>query len=260
MPAVLLPAVGVALLYHRGARRAGLAPARRWAFLTGLAIVVLALTPALEGLADTSFAWHMVQHQLLTLVAAPLLASGGALRAVLAARRRPGGAAHDPASPPPSGLRGWRVPGDPGVRVVLAAVMGLGVMLAWHLPPLFEAALADPRLHGLEHLSLLGSAVVLWTAIWRAAEESRYVLAAVLAAAVSAVGGAVLGVFLLGASELLYPWYAGQPGALTSQRVGGALMKVGALVVYVGVAVTLVVRWLARSAREPAGTGSSPVG
>ncbi|GGI03016.1 cytochrome c oxidase assembly protein [Egicoccus halophilus] len=242
VPAALLPLAAIAAVHWRGASHRDLPSWRRWAFLAGVAAVALALGPLVEPRADTSFAWHMVQHQLLTLVAAPTLAAGQPVRTLFAGIGRPLPDA-------------WRLPGDPGLRVVAAAVCGVAVMLAWHVPAFYEAALADVRLHAVEHLTLLGSAVVLWSAILAAAETSRTVLAAVLGAAVSAIGGAALGILLLGSSELLYPWYAGQPDALSSQRIGGALMKVTALVVYVGTAVTLIVRWLARQQRTPQPSG-----
>jgi cytochrome c oxidase assembly factor CtaG len=232
VPVLLLPLLGVAAVYERAGRRAGFAPTRRAAFLCGLAVLAVALLPAIEARAETSFVWHMVQHQLLTLVAAPLLAVGRPWLAWLALRGR------TPRRAPEQAGVGV------GARAVLAGVLALGTMLAWHLPPLYEAALADPRLHAIEHVSLLGSAFLLWSAIWAAAAGARTVLAAVLAAAIGAIGGAALGVLLLTAPDLLYPWYADQPDALAGQRIGGALMKVGTLVVHVGVAVSLVVRWL----------------
>jgi cytochrome c oxidase assembly factor CtaG len=59
-----------------GARRRG--TWRVAAFVLGLASVAGALVGPLDELANGSFAWHMVEHMVLLLVSAPLLAAGGA--------------------------------------------------------------------------------------------------------------------------------------------------------------------------------------
>jgi hypothetical protein len=125
-------------------RRAG-QPAtivRLWRFLLGLATVMVAVAPAMEQLANRSFAGHMVQHLLLTLVAAPLM---GTARPV-ATRWRGSGAAPRPA----------RVVAAPtAVLVLLAGTLHLATMLLWHLPPLYDAAVASAPLHRVEHAILL---------------------------------------------------------------------------------------------------------
>ena len=39
------------------------------------------------------------------------------------------------------------------------------VMWATHFSPMYQAALADPGLHALEHLAYLGSAMLFWSAV-----------------------------------------------------------------------------------------------
>src|SRR5262245_28867904 len=79
-PGVLLVVGALAILYVRGWRRlrrtraGGAAPVWRLvAYLLGLLSVFLALCSPLELLAELSFTAHMVQHQLLMMVAPPLL-------------------------------------------------------------------------------------------------------------------------------------------------------------------------------------------
>jgi hypothetical protein len=67
----------------------------------------------------------------------------------------------------------------------------------------------------------------------------------------NALAGAGLGVVLLSAPVPLYGWYADLgPVALDHQRVGGALMKVSAVVVHAGAAVWIVTRRLHRLSAE----------
>lgn len=233
-PALLLAATGLAVLHGRGAsRRDEVSAAATWRFTGALLVLLIALGPGLERAAETSFAWHMVQHQLLTLVVAPLIASAAPVTALRAGADRAGRAGRDASS--------WS--DDAGIRVLLAAAVSVATLLLWHLPPLYDAALTSPLLHRLEHGLLLGTALLAWGAVVVTARDDR-AAAAVLALAASAIVGAALGVVLLTAPTPLYA-YAG-PSALVDQQLGGALMKVGALLVHAGAAVWLGSRWLAR--------------
>jgi putative membrane protein len=257
-PVLLLAVVAGAAVYVRGWRRgASRGPAARTAgelsrSLGALVVLLVALSPAVEEAASGSFAWHMVQHQLLILVVAPLLASSRPVSTVL----RAGASSR---TVPRHRVRAWSGR-NAGWLAVAAAALHLTTMTAWHLPPLYDAAMADPRLHHLEHLTLLGTAVLAWGAIVLAARaQGARPLAAAVGLAMNALAGAGLGVVLLSAPVPLYGWYADLGAvALDQQRVGGALMKVSAVVVYAGAAVWIVTRWLQRLAADPDGDGAAP--
>jgi putative membrane protein len=252
-PAILAPAFGLAALYRRGWRRRptqgpdraqGGEPGR---FLLGLAAVVAALAPGVEQLAHRSFAGHMAQHLLLVLVAAPLLGTARPVTTLMLAVRTP--------TPVPSHRSAgthWVAP-----LAVAAGSLHLATMLAWHLPPLYDAAVASSALHRVEHASLLGTAVLAWAAVAAAARcgDGR-ALVAVVVLALNALAGAGLGVVLLSAPLILYDSYAtAGPAALDAQRLGGAMMKVGSVVVHAGAAVWIATAWLSRIDRDgsPAG-------
>jgi putative membrane protein len=255
-PVVLLAVVAGASVYVRGWRRGAAAgPGARTLgelgrFLGALVVLLVALSPAVEEAASSSFAWHMIQHQLLILVVAPLLASSRPITTVA----RAGGSSR---VGPRQGVRTWAAT-NAGWLALTAAGLHLTTVLAWHLPPLYDAAMADPRLHHLEHLTLLGTAVLAWGAIVLAARDrGARALAAAVGLAMNALAGAGLGVVLLSAPAPLYGWYADLGAvALDHQRVGGALMKVSAVVVYAGAAVWIVTRWLQRLAGDPGGDGA----
>lgn len=241
---LVVAACGVGLVHRRGARAVGGDGSSSWRFLAGLLAVLLAMAPRLEQAAEASFAWHMVQHQAFLLVAAPLLGSSMPLALLwrgFTGRRLP-----------------WASRGEPGVLALAAGAIHLAVLLAWHLPVAYDAALADLRVHALEHATLLGAASVMWWSVMAAARHDRWLGGAVVTLAATAIVGAGLGVVLLSSSTPLYGGYADTVVALDQQRVGGALMKVGTLLVHAGAAVWLTVRWLHRLAdhEEPAGDAS----
>jgi putative membrane protein len=190
----------------------------------GVAVVLVATAPALHEAAHTSFAWHMVQHLLLILVAGPLLAVGASSR--LAER---GSRALPRSTWPPA--------------VAATSVVYLVTIILWHVPGLYDAAMTSVPLHAMEHVSLLAASSLMWMAVALASRQGAHV-SAVVALAGSAVTGAALGLVLLGAPVSLYVAHGGD-GALWNQQVGGALMKVSSLFVHAGAAVWIAIRWVA---------------
>ncbi len=73
--AVGLPILLSAALYLGGLLRQR-PSSRAWAFCTGLAVLAASLLPPLDRWSATSFAFHMTQHELLMLIAAPLIVLG----------------------------------------------------------------------------------------------------------------------------------------------------------------------------------------
>jgi putative membrane protein len=174
------------------------------------------VTLALHAGAGTHLWLHMTQHVLFVAVVAPLFGL------VLAARR--------PLTRP------WPV-------LIVATVAHSAAMWVWHLPGPFDAALRSEPLHGLEHLCLLGTAVVFF---WAALTLSRDALpgAAIGAVFVIAIQGTALGAIMTLAS---HPWYAGYH--LSDQQLAGVIMWCPAGFIYVGLAGAILYAWLA--SREP---------
>src|ERR1044071_7557878 len=90
---ILLSMIAVAALYlcaKRAAPRPIYGPFCTAAFLAGCASLGAALAPPFDDWADSRLSAHMIQHELLMVVAAPLLALGRAHWAVLSmlARRQ----------------------------------------------------------------------------------------------------------------------------------------------------------------------------
>lgn len=225
---VLAAFVGAAVVL--GGRR-GRSGRRRWraaAWVSALLTLAIAVAPPLEAAAEGSLVAHMVQHLLLLVVVAPLLVGAGALPLLLG---RLGVGAW-----PAGASMLWRVLARalhrPGAVIVLALVHSV-VILLWHVPALYHAALRHPVVHALEHASFLLVAVLFW---WSLAVASRrrdgsLLVAALVSTALAFGAGLLLAVLMTFAPA---PWYShhhpaelpglGELGPLVDQQLAGAVM------------------------------------
>jgi cytochrome c oxidase assembly factor CtaG len=219
-------------------------------------VLLVALASPLDGAATALFSAHMVQHLLLTAVAAPLLVLGApvaTIRRGLPTRRWP--TLH-------RGVRRLAGHRPPAWWVLAAALIGLGTLSVWHVPALYGAALESDLVHGVEHATLLLTAVILWSAVLGTARR-RQVLLAAGALALSALHGAALGALLALSPR---PWYAGHAEGATAwgiepladQQVAGAIMWVPTAAVHLGALAVLLHRWLRAGEEHPADAGASP--
>ncbi len=247
-PAMLLPLLLTAALYLRGARRArGVTARQAWCFWSGWAVLTLALVSPLHALGEVLFSAHMVQHELLMLVAAPLLVLSRPLPVFLWALpfdwRRAAGR-WSKFGPLESG---WSLLTQPlGAWLVHAAALW-----CWHAPLLFQATLSNDWIHAAQHLSFFGSALLFWWALLYAWGRRGYGLA-VLYVFTTALHTSVLGVLLTFAPVLIYPAYSSRSAAwgvppLEDQQAGGLIMWVPAGLVYVAAGLALFAAWLRAS-------------
>ncbi|HEX2065072.1 MAG TPA: cytochrome c oxidase assembly protein, partial [Acidimicrobiales bacterium] len=143
------------------------------------------------------------------------------------------------------------------LRPVAAAVLSALVLWAWHLPELYQVALAHEGVHAAEHAAFLGAAVLFWGTVatgWSRGPGGRP--AAALGLFVSAVQGTALGAVLTFAGAPLYSTHAvraaawGMP-ALSDQQLAGVIMWVPPGLVYLATMVVLLIRWFSEL-EEPA--------
>src|SRR3954454_4659680 len=84
---------GVARVWRTAGYGRGVRPREAAAFRAGRLAIAIALSPAVDELSDTWLVAHMIQHELLMVIAAPLIAVSGPLIALLwavpAGLRRP---------------------------------------------------------------------------------------------------------------------------------------------------------------------------
>ena len=200
-------------------------PWRRRAFLGGLAVAAVALLSPVATYAHDLLAAHMVQHLLLTLVAAPLLVAGRPVMVTAAAlgadrRRRL--------------LRVGRLPalaafGHPVVAWLVFAAVGWVV----HFSPLFDLALANPAAHAVEHALFLGSALLFWRPVLGTAVHRRMSHPLrLLYLALAMPQNTFLALAIYSSSHPLYDHYvelarSWGPSPLADQRQAGGIMWVG---------------------------------
>lgn len=248
-------AVGVRALWRSAGVGHGVSRSRAASFAAGVAVIMLALASPLDAMADALFSAHMVQHLLLILIAAPLLVVGApSLPAVWAlprrSRRAVGSWWHRAVA-----LRSIvHVFTSPGAAFVLHFV----ALWFWHMPAPYQAALHSPALHGLEHASFLGTAVLFWWTVATPVGRPRAAEATGIAMIVGTLmHSGALGALLMFASAPWYPAHAAGAAAwgttaMDDQQLAGLIMWIPAGAVYVAAAAWLFVKWMHRDEQRQA--------
>lgn len=240
-------------LYARGVRRlrqaaggvSGLGPWRFATFAAGWLTLALALLSPLDALSAQLFSAHMVQHELLMVVSAPLLILGrpiGPYAWALPTR--------------------WRQPAALLIRKlgIAAAVRALSrplnawifaalALWLWHIPALFDAALQNEVVHTLQHLTFFFSALLFWRSLARALPARNKSGLALLSVVTTGLHSSLLGALLTFAGSVWYLGYASSPLAwrltpLEDQQIGGLIMWIPGGLVYLAAALALTAEWL----------------
>jgi putative membrane protein len=248
-PGILIPLAATALLYAIGARaRRGI---KRWeivSFFAGWLTLFVALISPLHPLGGALFSAHMAQHELLMVVAAPLLVMGRPMVPFLwglpMAWRRALGAL----SKTGPVERAWHAM----TRPVFAWSFHAVVLWGWHMPALFQATLTSDLVHTAQHLSFLFSALLFWWALLHGREGHAGYGMSVLYIFTTAIHTSILGALLTFSPMVWYPAYAKTApawgfSALADQQLGGLIMWVPAGLTYVVAGLALIAGWLRQS-------------
>ena len=249
----LLIAGGLYLWGGRRMRRGGgrMRTVERASFWAGWAALVLAVAPWMDRAAALRLSSHMVQHELLMLVGAPLVMAGRPIVPWLWAlptglRRRAGAGLGSPVVHP---VWTWLT-----TPVVAWALHGTAVWV-WHLPVLYEAAVESEGIHALQHATFVGTAVLFWWGL----VYGRYGRAAYGASALfvftTMVHTGVLGAFFALSSRPFYAVYQERAplagvDATTDQQLAGLYMWIPAGLILTALGLALLVAWLAESERR----------
>jgi putative copper resistance protein D len=220
-------------------------PGRRTAaFLAGMTALAFALLSGI-GRYDTSlFSVHMVQHVLLMLVAAPLIALAAPITLILRV------------SSPETRHRLWLPilhsrPVGIVAHPVVAWVMFAAMMWAVHFSPLFNASLEDPIVHQFEHgLFLVGALLFWWPAV--ALDPAPYRMshpARIGYLFTQMTQNTFLAVIILNATDVLYAHYATLvrpwgPTPIEDQRLAAGIMWIAGDAVFITAILAVVVGWM----------------
>jgi putative membrane protein len=241
--------VGAVRVWRHAGYGRGIRPFEALAFGAGWLTLVVALSPPLDEWSEQSLAAHMVQHELLMVVAAPLIALAAPLVAFLWAvpsrvRQPLGETVH---RGPLTAV--WRAMTSPSTVFLIYAL----ALWVWHLPALYEAALEHEAIHAVQHLCFFGTATLFWWGLAHGRQGRAGYGAAVIYLFITAVHGGVLGALLTVSPRVWYaPYLAHHPAGLTpleDQQLAGLLMWIPAGVAFVVGALVLFAAWLRQSER-----------
>jgi cytochrome c oxidase assembly factor CtaG len=228
------------------------------AWLAGLIVIELALQSPIEAYDTTLFSDHMVQHVLLTIVAAPLLALGAPITLLLRFAQ-------------PEVRRRWILPilhsrimkviSFPVVTWILFA----GYMWLAHFTALYELSLENPLIHQAEHAGFLVTALLFWwpavaadPSPWRMGHPSRLVYTFL-----QMPQNTFLGLTIYSATVPLYPYYVNLartwgPSVLADQQMAGGIMWISGDVVFMA-AIMLILRGLLKKEEREAAANDARV-
>ncbi|MBX3415343.1 MAG: cytochrome c oxidase assembly protein [Pirellulales bacterium] len=215
-------------------------------FCSGLAAILLALVSPLDALGEWRLSLHMLQHLLLMMVAPPLIWLGAPALPLL--RGLPGYMQREWIGP-------FLRPGP--VQTVLhlfahpVICWGVPVLTIWlwHVPALYEKALAQAAWHEAEHASFLMAGLLFWWPVVQpypsVARWSRWAMIPYLLLA--DVQNTIFSAIFCFSPTVIYAHYAQLPhdagsNPLTDQAIAGAIMWIPGSVLFL-----LPVAWLLMS-------------
>ena len=218
--------------------------------MLGMLAIAFALISGIARYDTALFSVHMVQHVLLMLVAAPLIAMSAPVTLLLRVssvetRRR------------------WWLPALHSrvmrflAHPVVAWILFASIVWATHFSALFNASLEDPIVHQGEHILFLTGALLFWwpavaldPTSWRMSHPARigYTF-------LQMTQNTFLAVVILNASSVLYLHYATitlpwGPAALDDQQLAAGIMWIVGDVVFLTAILGLFLGWMRAEARD----------
>jgi putative copper resistance protein D len=250
--------VVVAIAYGVGIRRFGqLHPGSRWstrravAFFGGIAVAVVAVDSFIGVYDVVLFYDHMIQHLMLIMIAAPLLAMGAPMDLL---DRATTGSTHRLVT---AGLRSRvaEVVAHPIVDFILYAVL----IPVVHLTSFFNTAVTTPAVNSAEQLAFLGIGYLFWRHVV-AIEPSRHLLIPPLRLVFLALAIPIdtfTGLTLASTSHSLFPALVALhrtwgPTPVGDLHTGGAIMWVGGDTLMLFGMIPCAVLWLRYEERRSA--------
>lgn len=256
--------IGLALLVwaHREGRTPSSDRRRGGAFGAAVAVIAVALVSPLEAMTSALASAHMVQHVLLVVVAAPLLAfsapSARLLRALPPPVLRAGAGTGHVLGLTPRRLRILRHP-------ALVWVLHVTTLWVWHSAAAYGTTLDSTLVHVGAHAAFVVTGVLVWRVVLGPVRVRLPGGAAVLVVFGLAMQGVLLSLLLTFAEQPWYGAYASstQPWGLTplaDQQLAGAIMWVPTGIVHLLIALVVLGRWLQETDRQAVTGATTPSG
>ncbi len=249
-PSVYAGLAALALGYAWLHRAGGGARSHAVYFASGLLVLWVALETPLDTISDRYLdTVHMFQHVLLGFVAPPLLLLGLSPRMAAMVARIPG----------------VRAATEP----VPAQVVAAAIMVAWHVPALYDATLRSEGVHIVEHVTFVAGGLLLYWPIlratseqssWRMSEPARLVY--MLIATLPQDGVALALIF---SRVPFYEFYTHAPRviagytALIDQTIAGAVLMIFGKLTLAIAALAVFFRWFGSEQGEDQARTAHPV-
>ncbi len=220
------------------AARPGPTAAQKASFFASLALLFFTLNGPLHDLSDSYlFSAHMVQHLILTLIVPPLMILGtpGWMLRPLLRRRRAFAVARF-------------------FTTVGACFAAFNIVLAlWHLPPMYNLALANHPIHIVQHVMFIAASVLMWWPLTSPLPElprASYPVQ-MLYCFFMVIPMSVISIYIAMADTLLYPSYATAPRVwnippMMDQQYGGLIMWIPGGIFFYAVMSVVFFKWVGR--------------
>jgi putative membrane protein len=244
--------VGVQRIWNAAGFGRGVRVRQVAAFWTGWLVLALAITSPLHWLGERVFSAHMIEHELIMLFAAPLMAYArinGALLWSLPRQCRP--VAGRLLTRGPVALA-WRALSHP---VTATALQGLALWI-WHAPPFYRLALENEAAHRLQHISFFLASLLFWWVLFYGGGPGRSTRVrdgiSVACLFVTVLHSGLLGALLTLSTRVWFPQQelmAAEFGLtpIEDQQFAGLLMWIPMGTLYTCAALFFAHRWLSRS-------------
>ena len=227
--------VGVGPLRERYKLADHVDPRQLATFCAGIVVIFFALASPLHVLSERFlFSMHMSQHVLLTLIAPPLLVLGTPDWLIRPLLR------------PNWSFRVARVLTHP---VTAFAAFNV-VFSVWHIPALYNTSLNSEAVHALEHIMMVGTAVLMWWPLTSNLPElprldypfqMGYIF-------ILSIAQIIVFAIITFAKEPIYDFYVQAPriwslSPLLDQQLGGIIMKVGSGIYFLVLLIVIFYKW-----------------
>jgi putative membrane protein len=254
-PGVVIPLLLAGGLFALGARK-------RWgrpdwsskealSFCAGWLVLFGALVSPIHELGGQLFWVHMTQHELLMIVAAPLLVFSRPLMWWLWAMPQPWREAIGHFFGRRTTAAIWAAMTAP----LFVWLLHGGTLWLWHIPILYNASVESEGVHALQHITFLSTALLFWWTLLHGRHGRLTYGSGVVYCFTTAVHTSVLGALMTFAPCIWYAIYDGRTAAfhltpLQDQQIGGLIMWVPAGVVFTVLGLWLLAAWIRESERR----------